>query len=81
GECDLLIATHCEKEEIIRANKEHYKAKYGNDLDIHFHPLIRSYNIDTSIAHGCTKGFPIRFFFDGRIPFDPVAKSAVVGIA
>lgn len=42
GECDLLIATHCEKEEIIRANKEHYKAKYGNDLDIHFHPLIRS---------------------------------------
>ena len=26
GECDLLIATHCEKEEIIRANKEHYKA-------------------------------------------------------
>ncbi|GJJ24228.1 hypothetical protein MTY414_79020 [Mycolicibacterium mageritense] len=43
--------------------------------------MIRSYNIDTSIAHGCTKGFPIRFFFDGRIPFDPVAKSAVVGIA
>ncbi|WP_373701704.1 dihydroorotase [Porphyromonas loveana] len=42
GECDLLIATHCEKEEIICANKRHYQAQHGNDMDVHFHPLIRS---------------------------------------
>lgn len=43
SETDLIIATHCEKEDIIRANKEHYLATVGADhLDIHYHPLIRS---------------------------------------
>lgn len=42
GECDLIIATHCEKEEVIRANKQRYREQYGEKLDIHFHPLIRS---------------------------------------
>lgn len=38
----LLIATHCEDEATIQANKAHYKALYGDDLPIQFHPLIRS---------------------------------------
>lgn len=43
SETDLIIATHCESEAIIRANKEHYKAIYGMEsLDVSFHPLIRS---------------------------------------
>ncbi len=42
SETDLIIATHCESEAIIRANKEHYKGLYGHDLDVRFHPLIRS---------------------------------------
>lgn len=43
SETDLIIATHCEKEEVIRANKEHYLATVGADhLDVHYHPLIRS---------------------------------------
>lgn len=43
SETDLIIATHCEKEEVIRANKEHYLSTVGADhLDIHYHPLIRS---------------------------------------
>ena len=37
-----LIAVHCEKEEIIQRNIAHYKGLYGDDLDIRFHPLIRS---------------------------------------
>jgi dihydroorotase len=41
-ETNLLIAVHAEKEEIIRRNIEHYTRLYGNDLDISFHPLIRS---------------------------------------
>ena len=43
SETDLIIATHCEKEEVIRANKEHYLSTVGaNHLDVHYHPLIRS---------------------------------------
>ncbi|MDR1645625.1 MAG: dihydroorotase [Tannerellaceae bacterium] len=42
GETDLLIAVHAEKEDIIRRNREYYTRLYGEDLDIAFHPLIRS---------------------------------------
>ncbi|GHU56947.1 dihydroorotase [Bacteroidia bacterium] len=42
GETDMLIAVHAEKEEVIRRNIEYYTGLYGTDLDIHFHPLIRS---------------------------------------
>lgn len=38
----MLIATHCEKEEVIRANMAAYKAKYGDDIPIRCHPEIRS---------------------------------------
>lgn len=43
SETDMLIATHCESEAIIRANKDHYSALYGADnLGVEYHPLIRS---------------------------------------
>lgn len=42
SELPFLIATHCEKEEIIKANIAKYKALYGDDLPVKFHPLIRS---------------------------------------
>lgn len=42
AEIDMLIATHCEKEEIIKKNIEEYKAKYGDDIPLEYHPLIRS---------------------------------------
>ena len=38
----MLIATHCEKEEIIRANMAEAVARYGDDIPIEQHPLIRS---------------------------------------
>jgi dihydroorotase len=38
----LLIATHCEDEATVRANAEIYKAKYGENIPIEAHPLIRS---------------------------------------
>ena len=37
SESELLIATHCEDEKIINANK----AKYANADNVSFHPLIR----------------------------------------
>ncbi|MEL6132626.1 MAG: dihydroorotase, partial [Bacteroidota bacterium] len=38
----ILVATHCEKEEIIRRNMAEYKEKYGDDIPIEYHPIIRS---------------------------------------
>ena len=38
----LLIATHCEDEATVRANSALYKEKYGEDIPIEAHPLIRS---------------------------------------
>ncbi|TDG36855.1 dihydroorotase [Pedobacter changchengzhani] len=37
----LLVATHCEDEATIRKNLATFKAKYGEDLTIEMHPLIR----------------------------------------
>lgn len=42
SETDLLIAVHAEKEDIIRRNIDYYTTRYGTDLDITFHPKIRS---------------------------------------
>lgn len=41
AEIPMLIATHCEDEATIQANKARFKAQYGDDLPIRFHPLIR----------------------------------------
>ena len=38
----MLIATHCEDQNIISANAAAYKEKYGEDPDIKYHPAIRS---------------------------------------
>lgn len=38
----MLIAVHCEDEGTIKANLEHYKAEYGDEIPMKFHPLIRS---------------------------------------
>lgn len=38
----MLIATHCEDEATIRANIEHYKGIYGEDVPVELHPIIRS---------------------------------------
>lgn len=38
----FLIAAHCEDEPTIRKNTEEYRDKYGEDLPIEYHPLIRS---------------------------------------
>lgn len=38
---NMLIATHCEDQNIINENIAIYKGKYDEDLDIKYHPLIR----------------------------------------
>ncbi|MCE3279610.1 MAG: Dihydroorotase [Bacteroidetes bacterium] len=42
SKCKMLIATHCEDEETIKTNMEEYRNKYGEDVPMECHPLIRS---------------------------------------
>lgn len=42
AEIDMLITTHCEKEEVIRQNLDYYKSRFEDDIPIEYHPLIRS---------------------------------------
>lgn len=37
----MLIATHCEDEATVRGNEAIYKEKYGEDVPIEMHPIIR----------------------------------------
>ena len=39
--CKMLIATHCEDEATVRANTEAAVEKYGEDIPIEQHPIIR----------------------------------------
>ncbi|MEM9686779.1 MAG: dihydroorotase, partial [Bacteroidota bacterium] len=37
-----VIAVHCEDEATVKSNLEKYKAIYGDDIPVEFHPAIRS---------------------------------------
>jgi dihydroorotase len=38
----LIVAAHCEDESIIRKNSEIYLQKYGENVPVNMHPIIRS---------------------------------------
>jgi dihydroorotase len=42
ADCPVLIATHCEDSNIIRANEQKFREQYGDDVPVSAHPLIRS---------------------------------------
>ena len=39
---DMLISVHCEDEGTIRKNQAEYVAKFGDDIPMKYHPIIRS---------------------------------------
>ncbi|WP_299676744.1 dihydroorotase [uncultured Tenacibaculum sp.] len=39
---DMVISVHCEDEGTIRKNTAEFKEKYGDDIPVKFHPIIRS---------------------------------------
>jgi len=41
-ESKMLIVTHCEDETTIKNNLDFYKDKYGDNIPVKYHPLIRS---------------------------------------
>lgn len=42
AESPLLIATHCEDETTINKNIQKFKKEFGENVPIHYHPMIRS---------------------------------------
>lgn len=42
AEAPVLVATHCEEEEVIQANRARYTAMFGEDMPVYFHPMIRN---------------------------------------
>jgi len=42
SKCPMLIATHCEDEQTIRGNEALFREKYGENVPIDQHPIIRS---------------------------------------
>ena len=42
AKCPMLIATHCEDEQTIRRNEVLFREKYGENVPINQHPVIRS---------------------------------------
>jgi len=40
--CKCIIAIHSEKEQIVEENEQLYREKYGENVPIEFHPIIRS---------------------------------------
>ncbi|WP_345368569.1 dihydroorotase [Algivirga pacifica] len=42
SQVDMLIATHCEDDNMIAENLEKYKEQYGDDIPVKYHPEIRS---------------------------------------
>lgn len=60
----FLIASHCEDEPTIRKNTEEFRNKYGEDLPMEYHPLIRSEEAcykSSSFAVGLAKKHGTRF--------------------
>ena len=59
----MLVATHCEDEATIRANFEAAKAKYGDDIPVEQHPIIRNVQgcyLSSSMAIDLAKKFDTR---------------------
>jgi len=40
--CKSIIAIHSEKEQIVEENEAIYREKYGDDVPVKYHPIIRS---------------------------------------
>ena len=79
----ILIATHCEDEKTVQKNLASFKEKYGDDLTIEMHPLIRNEEacyLSSSFAVALAKKHQTRlhilhistaketFLFDNHLP-------------
>lgn len=62
--CKLLIATHCEEESVVRENLALQQAKYGDDIPIELHPVIRNHE---ACVKSSTKAIELAKKYDTRL--------------
>ena len=63
ADAQTIVITHCEDTPMIKANEDAYKEKYGEDIPLKYHPLIRSAEAcfkSTDKAVGLAKRFGTR---------------------
>lgn len=63
SKCPMLIATHCEDEATVRGNIEKYRATYGEDMPMKYHPEVRSHEacyLSSSLAARLAKKYDTR---------------------
>ncbi|MGB0934097.1 MAG: dihydroorotase [Lishizhenia sp.] len=63
SEVPMLIATHCEDEATIRRNLAEYKEKFGEEVPMKYHPIIRSEEacyLSSSLAAGLAEKYNTR---------------------
>ncbi|MBP9188210.1 MAG: dihydroorotase [Chitinophagales bacterium] len=88
-----LIATHCEDEHTIQKNLKQFKEKYGDNIPVEYHPVIRNEEaclISSTLASGLAKRFDTRLhilhistadeiaLFDNTIPLKDKRLTAEV---
>ncbi|MBP9550142.1 MAG: amidohydrolase family protein, partial [Chitinophagales bacterium] len=88
-----LIATHCEDEQTIQKNLKQFKEKYGDNIPVEYHPVIRNEEaclISSTLASGLAKRFDTRLhilhistadeiaLFDNTIPLKDKKLTAEV---
>ena len=89
----FLVAVHCEDEPTIRANMDHFRKIYGEDIPVELHPMIRSEEAcyrSTSLAIQLAREFDTRLhvlhlstahemaLFDNTLPLDEKKITAEV---
>jgi len=89
----VIIATHCETDNIVRANTEKYKSIYGDAIPIEYHPIIRNEEncfISSKLAISLAKKYNSRLhilhistsdeinLFDNSIPLEKKRITAEV---
>ena len=90
---EMLIATHCEKEEIIKANEATYRERFADNVPISAHPEIRDVQAcleSSTMAVGLAKEYGSRLhvlhltteeelaLFDNTIPLEEKKITAEV---
>ena len=63
ADVETIVITHCEDSPMITANEQQYRERYGDDIPLKYHPLIRSAEAcykSTEKAVGLAKRFGTR---------------------
>lgn len=62
--CKSILAIHSELESVVDANEEKFRAEYGEDVPVKFHPIIRS---EAACYHATKRAIELAKKHNGRL--------------